>query len=205
MLIMRTDIANIYGNPIDEHLFSHHLPHAIEEAVRLDAVAVCVNLLQLPGRPDIRESCVRSIMALRKEATRYGMPLMVEPLVMQDNSIAGGYMTDGDTDKIRTLVRQAVELGADLIKADPTDDITEYGRVLEVAGDVPVLVRGGGKVDNRTLLERTAAVLDQGASGIVYGRNVVQHENPAGIVAALMAMLHKNASVEQALELVEGA
>lgn len=205
MLIMRTDIANIYGNPIDEHLFSHHLPHAIEEAVRLDAVAVCVNLLQLPGRPDIRESCVRSIMALRKEATRYGMPLMVEPLVMQDNSIAGGYMTDGDTDKIRTLVRQAVELGADLIKADPTDDITEYGRVLEVAGDVPVLVRGGGKVDNRTLLERTAAVLDQGASGIVYGRNVVQHENPAGIVAALMAMLHQGASVDQALALVEGA
>jgi len=205
MLIMRTDIANIYGNPIDEHLFSHHLPHAIEEAVRLDAVAVCVNLLQLPGRPDIREACVRSIMALRAEATRYGMPLMVEPLVMQDNAIAGGYMTDGDTDKIRTLVRQAVELGADLIKADPTDDITEYHRVLEVAGDVPVLVRGGGKVDNRTLLERTAAVLDQGARGIVYGRNVVQHENPAGIVAALMAMLHRGASVDEALALVEGA
>jgi class I fructose-bisphosphate aldolase len=204
-LVMRTDVANVYGNPLDEHIFSHHFPDAIEEAVRLDAVAVCVNLLQLPGRPDIREECILSIMALRKEATRYGMPLMVEPLVMQDNVKAGGgYMVDGDTQKIRSLVRQARELGADLIKADPCDNIEEYHQVIEVAGDTPLLVRGGGKVDDRSLLERTIAVLAQGASGIVYGRNIIQHENPAGITAALMAVLHDNATVDQALAIVGG-
>jgi len=201
-LVLRTDIANVYGNPLDEVLFSHHFPHAIEEAVRLDAVAVCVNLLQLPGRPDIREACILSIMELRREATRYGMPLMVEPLVMQDNSKSGGYMVDGDTAKIMTLVRQARELGADLIKADPTDNVQDYHKVIEVAGDVPVLVRGGGRVDDRTLLERTVAVLEQGAQGIVYGRNVVQHENPSGITAALMAVLHDDASIDDALALM---
>ncbi len=204
-LVLRTDVANVYGNPLDEQLFSHHVPHAIEEAVRLDAVAVCVNLMQLPGHPEVREANIRSIMALRKEATRYGMPLMVEPLVMQDNARAGGYMVDGDIDKIVTLVRQGVELGADLIKADPCDDIAEYGRVVEVAGDVPVLVRGGGRVDDRTLLERTVGVLAAGARGIVYGRNVVQHEDPAGITAALMAVLHDGADVDQALAVLEGA
>ncbi|QYH35418.1 class I fructose-bisphosphate aldolase [Salinibacterium sp. M195] len=203
-LVLRADIANIYGNPLDSHLFSHHVPNAIEEAVRLDAVAVCANLIQLPGRPEIREACVKSIMALRAEATKYGMPLMVEPLVMQDNAVAGGYMVDGDTDKIRTLVRQARELGADLIKADPTDNVEDYHRVVEVAGDIPVLVRGGGRVDDKTLLERTVAVLAQGASGIVYGRNVVQHQNPSGITRALMAVLHDNVSAEDALELVNG-
>ena len=85
-LVLRTDVANVYGNPLDPYVFSHHVPHAIEEAVRLDAAAVCVNLMQLPGRPEIREACIRSITALRAEATRYGMPLMVEPLVMADNA-----------------------------------------------------------------------------------------------------------------------
>ena len=203
-LVLRTDVANVYGNPLDDHIFSHHLPHAIEEAVRLDAVAVCANLMHLPGRPEIREANIRSIMALRKEATRYGMPLMIEPLVMQDNAAAGGgYMVDGDTDKIGTLVRQAKELGADLIKADPTDNVEDYAKVITVAGDVPVLVRGGGRVDDRTLLERTVAVLDQGARGIVYGRNIIQHPKPAGITAALMAVLHRGASVDDALAMVD--
>ncbi len=203
-LVLRTDVANVYGSPLDEYLFSHHFPTAIEEAVRLDAVAVCVNLIHLPGRPEIREANIRSIMALREDARRFGMPLMIEPLVMKDNGQkGGGYMVDGDTDKIVTLVRQAKELGADLIKADPTDNVSDYSKVITVAGDVPVLVRGGGRVDDRTLLERTVAVLEQGASGIVYGRNIVQHPNPAGITAALMAVLHRGASVDEALAMIE--
>jgi DhnA family fructose-bisphosphate aldolase class Ia len=112
-------------------------------------------------------------------------------------------MVDGATHKVVTLVRQAAELGADLIKADPTDAIEDYHQVIEVAGDVPVLVRGGGRVDDRTLLERTAAVLEQGASGIVYGRNVVQHDKPAGITAALMSILHDDETVDGALARLE--
>ncbi|MHA7984293.1 class I fructose-bisphosphate aldolase [Rathayibacter sp. CAU 1779] len=205
-LVLRTDVANVYNAPLDPVLFSHHVPDAIEQAVRLDAVAVCANLMQLPGHPEVREANIRSIMELRREATRYGMPLMIEPLVMQDNDAAGGgYLVDGDIGKIVTLVRQAVELGADLIKADPSDDLSEYGRVIEVAGDVPVLVRGGGRVDDRTLLERTVAVLEAGASGIVYGRNIVQHPNPAGITAALMAVLHNESDVDDALGILEEA
>lgn len=198
-LVLRTDVANVYGRPLDPHIFSHHVPHAIEEAVRLDAVAVCVNLMHLPGRPEIREACIVSIMALRREATRYGMPLMIEPLVMRGED-AEGYSVDGDTTKIMTLVRQARELGADLIKADPTDDIEEYHRVIEVAGDTPVLVRGGGRVDDRTLLDRTVAVLEQGARGIVYGRNVIQHPDPAGITRALMDVLHRGLTAHEAFD-----
>ena len=94
-LVLRTDVANVYGNPLDPYLYSHQLPNAIEEAVRLDAVAVCANLMQIPGHPEIREANIQSILALRKAATEYGMPLMIEPLVMRDNSEAGGYMVDG--------------------------------------------------------------------------------------------------------------
>lgn len=204
-LVLRTDVANVYGNPLDSHIFSHHVPHIVEEAMRLDAAVLCVNLLQLPNRPEIREASIRSIMAIRKEATRYNIPMMVEPLVMQDNAVAGGYMVDGDADKIVTLVRQAVELGADLIKADPTDNPDDYHRVIEVAGDIPVLVRGGGKVPDIEILQRTEKLLAQGARGIVYGRNVIQHHDPAGITKALMAQLHDNASVDEALKFIKEA
>ncbi len=202
-LVMRTDVANVYGNPLDESLFSHHFPDAVEQAVRLDATCVVANLLQLPGRPEVREQCIRSIMALRAEATRYGMPLMIEPLVMADNS-SGGYMVDGDVTKIKTLVRQARELGADIIKADPTDNPDDYHEVIGVAGDIPVLVRGGGRTSDEELLTRTVALLEQGARGIVYGRNIIQHPDPAGITAALMGILHDGLTASDALALVKG-
>ena len=199
-LVLRTDIANVYGVPLDEYLYSHHYPTAVEEAVRLDAVCVVANLIHIPGRPEIREANISSIMALRADCTRYNMPLMIEPLVMQPNNANGAYMVDGDTRRIVSLVRQARELGADLIKADPTTVVDEYHLVIEAAGDLPVLVRGGGgSVPDRELLERTLGVLNQGARGLVYGRNIIQHANPAGLTDALMAILHDNASIDDAL------
>ncbi|TFD52673.1 aldolase [Cryobacterium sp. Hh7] len=204
-LVLRTDIANVYGVPLDDHLYSHHFPDAVEEAVRLDAVCVVANLIQLPGRPEIREANIKSIMSLRKDCTRYNMPLMVEPLVMQDNSVNGSYMVDGDTRKIVSLVRQARELGADLIKADPTSEVEDYHLVIEAAGDLPVLVRGGGgNISDRALLERTVGVLAQGARGLVYGRNIMQHRDPVGITRAMMAVLHSGTSVDNALQLIAG-
>ena len=50
------------------------------------------------------------------------------------------------------LVRQAVELGADVIKCDPTDDLADYPRVLETAAPRPVLVRGGGRASEDEML-----------------------------------------------------
>jgi DhnA family fructose-bisphosphate aldolase class Ia len=131
------------------------------------------------------------------------MPLMIEPLVFQPNARAGGYMVDGDPEKIIPLVRQAVELGADVIKADPTDDIALYHKVIETAGGIPVLVRGGGKAGEEEILLRTEALLQQGAAGIVYGRNIIQHPRPAGITRALMAVVHEGIGAKQALALLQ--
>jgi fructose-bisphosphate aldolase, class I len=136
-------------------------------------------------------------MQLQATCAAAGLPVMVEPLVFAPGA-GGGYDTVGDVERIVPLVRQAVELGADIIKADPTDDPADYHRVVQVAAPVPVLVRGGGRVPDEELLARTRAVLDQGAHGIVYGRNIIQHEAPAAITRALMAMLHEDLSVSGA-------
>ncbi|MGB1289259.1 MAG: aldolase, partial [Aggregatilineales bacterium] len=93
----------------------------------------------------------------------------------------------------------AIELGADVIKADPCDNVEEYHRVIEVAAGKPVLVRGGGKVSDEEILKRTYALMQQGARGIVYGRNVIHHDNPAGMTKALMSVVHDDATPDAAM------
>lgn len=124
---------------------------------------------------------------------------------MQLNERAGGYMVDGNLEKIITLVRQAVELGADIIKADPCDDVQEYHKVIETASEPPVFVRGGGRVSDEEILERTAALMQQGAIGIVYGRNVIQHAHPERMARALMAIIHEGADVPKAVSILQGS
>jgi fructose-bisphosphate aldolase, class I len=195
-LVLRTDVANLYGGSPPSHLFSQVVEAAVERAIVLDAACVVVNLFLLPGEPELREQCVRNVSALRAACEPVAMPLMVEPLAMKPGD--RGYGVDGDVEKIVPLVRQAVELGADVIKADPTDDPEDYPRVVQAAGKRPVLVRGGGRVSDDEILRRTAAIMQQGAAGIVYGRNVVQHDNPGAMTRALMAIVHDDVSVEEA-------
>src|SRR2546421_2861057 len=157
-LVLRTDVANVYGNKLPRHLFSRIIESPIEQALRLDAVCVVVNLFQIPNEPELTDSCIQNILRLKPKCERYGIPLMIEPLVFKPNEEQGGYMVDGNLDKIRSLVRQATELGADVIKADPTDNPEDYHLVVKTAR-VPVLVRGGGKADDATILKRTEALM----------------------------------------------
>jgi DhnA family fructose-bisphosphate aldolase class Ia len=203
-LVLRTDVANVYGSNLPTKLFSELIASPVEQAIYLDAACVVVNLLLLPGQPELHQQCVRNVMKLKPECERYGMPLMVEPLVMLPNEQKGGYMVDGDLGKILPLVRQAVELGADIIKADPCDDVEEYHRVIEAASGKPVLPRGGGRASDEEILTRTYQLMQQGASGIVYGRNVIQHSHPEAMTRAFMAIVHDNATPAQALELLKG-
>jgi DhnA family fructose-bisphosphate aldolase class Ia len=202
-LVLRTDVANVYGKDLPRTLFSHLVDEAVEQAIRLDAACVVVNLLQIPNEPEVHQQCVVNVSQLRPQCDRAGMPLMVEPLIMRPNDQVGGYMVDGDVTKIVALVRQAVELGADIIKADPCDNVEDYHLVVEASGNCPVLPRGGGRVPAEIALARTKALMGQGAAGIVYGRNIIQHENPRAMTKALMAIVHQDASVEEACEFLQ--
>ena len=203
-LVLRTDMADVYGPAVDakRRYFSEVVPEAVEQALRLDAACVVVNLLWIEGQSRLHRECLRNIATLKSRCEPAGMPLMVEPLAMQPG--AAGYEVNGDAERIRAIVRQGVELGADIIKADPTDDLDDYPSVIEVAGGVPVLVRGGGRASDEEVVRRTEAVMRAGAAGIVYGRNVIQHERPREMTGALMAIVHDGASADAALAMIGG-
>lgn len=201
-LVVRPDVANVYGKELPSYLFSKLVDQSVEQAVRLDAACIVVNLFLIPEQPELYASCIENINKLKPACEQYGLPLMVEPLVMLPNDKKGGYMVDGDIQKIVPLVRQAVELGADIIKADPCDDLNMYHLVVEAASGKPVLPRGGGLASEEEILKRTHKLIQQGASGIVYGRNVIQHNNPGAITKAFMSIVHDNADAETALSLL---
>ncbi|KAJ9433089.1 Fructose-bisphosphate aldolase class Ia, DhnA family [Candidatus Pantoea symbiotica] len=203
-LVMRTDVGNAYNAARHREMWAvlHNPDEPILAALQMDAAAVVVNLYLIPDEPGIFRMCVENIGRLRQACDRYAMPLMIEPLVMAPAGQGAAYGSLGDVEKIVPLVRLARELGADIIKADPTENVEDFHRVVEAAR-CPTLVRGGGKGELAGVLTKSAALMAQGASGMVYGRNVYQHDNPSRVVKALMAIIHQGASGPDALEIYQ--
>uniref|UniRef100_UPI002FC9B300 class I fructose-bisphosphate aldolase n=1 Tax=Devosia sp. TaxID=1871048 RepID=UPI002FC9B300 len=145
-LVMRIDMGNPYNQQRHRAMWAvlQNEADPLIGALQMDAACVVVNLFMLPDEPDLFRQCVSNIARVRADCDRYGMPLMIEPLVMLPNSDRGGYMVDGDAEKIVTLTRLAREMGADIVKADPTTHPEDFHRVVEAAR-CPVLVRGGGR------------------------------------------------------------
>jgi DhnA family fructose-bisphosphate aldolase class Ia len=204
-LVLRTDAGNLYNATTHRVMFNQlvHWDEPILGALKLDAACVVCNLLLMPGEPDLHRQTVLNAARLRVACDHYGMPLMIEPLVLKPNEAKGGYQVDGNKKLIISLVRQARELGADVIKADPTEHAEDYHEVVQAAR-CPILVRGGGKKPIETVFREAAAFLAQGAHGLVYGRNIYQHPNPARIIAAFMAMIHDGADADRALKIYDG-
>ena len=203
-LVMRIDMGNPYNRIRHRHMWAvlQNEAEPLIGALAMDAACVVVNLFMLPDEPELFKQCVQNISRVRADCDRYGMPLMIEPLVMQPVTEHGGYMVDGDCDKIVTLTRLAREMGADIIKADATTNAEDFHKVVEAAR-CPVLVRGGGKEDLRVVFDKSSALMKQGAMGMVYGRNIYQHANPSAVVKGLMAIIHDDASGADAHALYE--
>ena len=202
VVALRLDVTNVYEPRVVSKAWDTAHPNTLLDADHPSVGCVVLNLLEVDNNPELQEQCIANIQEIGALARSRGISLMVEPLVMTSNP-DGGSSSVSDPEKIATLVRQAVELGADIIKVDPVDPMERFSEVVEIAHPTPVLVRGGGKVTTRELLERTRTAVDVGARGVVYGRNVVQHPNPPSLIEALRAIVHGGSSVDEALSLVK--
>ncbi|NRF94535.1 aldolase [Paenibacillus frigoriresistens] len=199
-LVLRVDASNVYS--AETYRFAQLREQAVEQALLVDAACIVTNLFFLPGQAEFFEQGISNIGKLKAKCEDYGMPLMVETVVMKANG-QGGYVADGSIQTIVPLVRLAAELGADIIKTNLCDDLNDFSRIIEAASGLPVMPLGGGKASEEEVLQRTFKLMQSGASGLVYGRNVVQHKNPKAITKALMAIVHDNVSAESALALLQ--
>ncbi|WP_453960679.1 class I fructose-bisphosphate aldolase [Amorphus suaedae] len=198
-LMLRVDPANFYNTELPvSHLHCRVFDNAVEIALRLDAACILLNLLDIDGHPEMLNQCVENVLRVKSDCDRYGMPLGIEPLSFRKT--ADGYVGDGNPQRVTTLARMAAELGADIIKTDSTEPEEEFHLVVEAASGVPVTVRGGSKASDLEVLEHTERLVAQGVAGLIYGRNVIQHENPAAMTRSLQAILHGGMSAKEALK-----
>ncbi|MGD9600375.1 MAG: class I fructose-bisphosphate aldolase [Gammaproteobacteria bacterium] len=187
-LLLRADTTNAYLAARAGPLYDLPVADAVRRAVALDAVCVVSSLLTFPGQPGLTRDCCTNLDALRAQCDLSGMPLMIEILAMTDN--AGVPLVDCRAESIAPLVRLAVELGADVIKADPPAPATDFARLVDVAAGIPLIASGGLKAPDREILQRTATLIAVGARGIAYGRNVMWADRPTAMTRALARIVH---------------
>ena len=181
---------------------------SVEDAVSLgaDAVAVTATL----GSPYETEE-LEKLGTVAREGRRWGVPVVGE--VLTQGMVANHTDFDGNgrsesphdiADEVAMACRVGVELGADAINTRYSGDVDSFRRAVSCAG-CPVLVAGGPSRGER--LEETLALVDEvlqaGASGIVFGRQVWQHPDPVEILTALCALVHDDTTIDEALELAQ--
>jgi DhnA family fructose-bisphosphate aldolase class Ia len=166
--------------------------YTIEDALRLGADAVAVSAF--PGAPE-EEDTLRTLAKVVGRAHRWGLPVMGE-------MVPGGFDSGPEfrtAESIAISARVAAELGADWVKIPYAEG---FDRVTATCYVPAVMLGGARKGDERKMLATIRTALDVGARGVAIGRNIFQADNPAAMTAAIAALIHADAMVDEALALL---
>jgi DhnA family fructose-bisphosphate aldolase class Ia len=126
------------------------------------------------------EAASLSLMAeIAGECARFGMPLIAEVLPAAADHFQ-------DPEWIGLAARAASEIGADVIKAYVTGTEADEGMIRTCGA--PFLAAGGPKAADP--VELAASAIRRGASGIAFGRNVFEAEDPRSTVRDLCRAVH---------------
>ena len=176
----------IVNHPYIDDLGEHYrVTVSPEEAVALGADAIVMFLMAGTKNGQLFADNVAAIGKAAQAAHRAGLPLIVE-------SVLWGTRIENkkDPERIAFASRMAVELGADAIKTEYTGDPESMRQVID-GTPAPVLVLGGTKSnDPDAVVDATRQAVTAGAKGVIYGRNVWQADDPAGMAARLRAVIH---------------
>jgi fructose-bisphosphate aldolase/2-amino-3,7-dideoxy-D-threo-hept-6-ulosonate synthase len=105
-------------------------------------------------------------------------------------------------DPIAVVARMGAEYGGDLIKTIYSGNKAEFESVI-CTTTVPILVAGGPKTgSDGEFLSMVRDCMDAGAAGVTMGRNIWQRPCVEGMIAALCAIVHDDATVDEALKLL---
>lgn len=175
------------GPSVLRDLSDEHLAISMRDAVRINASAVAV---QVFIGSDNESRSVRNLTTLVDQGLDVGVPVL--------GVTAVGKELTRDARYLGLATRIIAELGAQMVKTY----YCESGFDEVVAGcPVPIIMAGGKKLPERDALLMVHRAMSAGAAGVDMGRNIFQSLAPLAMLKATRAIVHDDATPDDAYEI----
>ena len=169
----------------------------VEEALTLGADAV-VLFTALGG--DTEPGMIDILSGVGRECALLGMPFIAEAEFPTTYATVEELKQQYGFEYLRRNVRLCAELGADIVKTNWPGDQDSFGKCVEAANGVPVVLAGGSRLQDDELLIRMEQAMAAGAIGCSVGRNIFMHANPEAITRALSRVIRERWSADKAMD-----
>jgi class I fructose-bisphosphate aldolase len=160
----------------------------IEEIVAAGADGVMTYLYMGYADPEREKLEIARNARLARACERWGVILMIEPRSARESRNPA----DKTDPRILGLYcRISAEIGADLVKCIHPGDEDALRSVIEGC-TAPVLVAGGARAEKpERAYARAETAMRAGASGLVYGRNIYEAQDPAAELERYLQIVHR--------------
>jgi putative autoinducer-2 (AI-2) aldolase len=173
---------------VGDDLANEEITTSVEEVIRLGACAVGISVFI---GSDYEKQTLLNLASMVNECEDHGIPVMAVTAV-------GKELEKRDARYLGLCCRIAAELGARVVK---TYWCEEFDKVTGGC-PVPVVMAGGPRCETqREVLDFVYDGMKKGAVGVNLGRNVWQDQHPVAMIRSLRAIIHEDASAEQAWDL----
>jgi len=160
----------------------------IDDVIRLNASGMAYSIMV---GTDYERDTILDLSRYADLAEQYNIPLLAVTAV--------GKELGKDARYLGLACRIAAEHGAHLVKTYYCDD---FEKVVEGC-PVPIVIAGGKKIPEKDALQMAYDAIQKGAVGVDMGRNIFQSENPVAMIQAVRAVVHDNATPEEAFKIFE--
>jgi len=174
------------GTSILGNLSNEGITTTLKEAIRLNVAAVALSIFV---GSDHEKETLLNLTNLINEAEEYGIPVLAVTAVGKEMTRDARYLS--------LCCRIAAELGAHMVKTYYCDG---FEKVVEDCL-VPVVIAGGKKIPEPDALNLAFDAVQRGAVGVDMGRNIFQSDHPVAMIRAVRAIVHENATPEEAYKL----
>lgn len=165
------------GEPISRQLCT------VEEAIKLGAIGVGYTIYI---GSESEDELLQEFEKIQKEAHEKGL-FVITWIYPRGSGVIG----KSQRELMAYATRVGLEIGADIIKIQPSGDLKDLKWAVKTAGKAKVVAAGGLKTSDDELLNQVSQYMQAGFAGLAVGRNVWQHENPHDITQNLKKVIWK--------------